>query len=105
MVDNNFSQTIVIFGATSAVAQALAKLHAQAGDAILLVARNSARLESIANDLKVRGAQSVDCIVSDLVQTDQHTELLGNIAALGNDISRYYFFYGVLPDQSECESS
>ena len=105
MANDNPTQTITIFGATSAVAQALAKIHASAGDSILLLARNSDHLESIANDLKVRGANSVHCINADLAKVDQHPELLKNIASFSNDISKYYFFYGVLPDQTQCESS
>lgn len=105
MADNNTSQTIAVFGATSAVAQALAKLHANAGDAILLVARNSNHLESIANDLKVRGADRVDYISADLAESNLHQDLLNNMASIDNDISKYYFFYGILPDQKQCELS
>ncbi len=105
MANNNPIQTIAIFGATSAVAQALAKLHAYAEDNILLLARNEEHLESIANDLKVRGANKVDCINADLAQIDQHNELLESITSFSNEIEKYYFFYGVLPDQAQCESS
>lgn len=99
------SQSVVIFGATSAVAQALSKLHANVGDSLVLVARNNEHLESIAADLKVRGAKSIHCINSDLAKTDKHPGLLENIENHAGDISKYYFFYGVLPDQAQCEAS
>ena len=98
-------ETIVIFGATSAVAQALAKLHAAANDSLILVARNKKHLESIATDLKVRGASSVNIVTIDLADTEKHPALLEQLQTLDSDISRYYFFYGVLPEQAECEQS
>ena len=105
MDNKNTAQTIAIFGATSAVAQALARLHANEGDNLLLLARNEEHLESIANDLKIRGANTVHCINTDLANSDQHPELLKSVASFSNDIAKYYFFYGVLPDQKQCEAS
>ena len=85
--------------------QALSKLHANVGDSLILVARNDEHLESIAADLKVRGAKSIHCINSDLAKTEKHPELLANIENHTSDISKYYFFYGVLPEQAQCEAS
>jgi short-subunit dehydrogenase len=105
MAQHDNAGAIVIFGATSAVAQALAKLHAQEGNSLLLVARNVNRLESIAADLKIRGARSVKCVNSDLAIVKQHPRLMRDIEKQFSDISKYYFFYGVLPDQKKCEAS
>ena len=105
MASKHSIQTIAIFGATSAVAQALAKLHANDGNNILLLARNEEHLESIANDLQVRGAKSVHCINADLADVDQHPDLLKNLESFSDDIKKYYCFYGVLPDQKQCEAS
>ncbi|QMU61448.1 MAG: SDR family oxidoreductase [Gammaproteobacteria bacterium] len=101
----NNTDAILIFGATSAVAQVLAKLHAQAGDPLLLIARNQERLESIAADLRARSTQPVKCINTDLALVDQHPNLMQDIAEQFGGISKYYFFYGVLPDQKACEGS
>lgn len=105
MASKNSIQTIAIFGATSAVAQSLAKMHASNGDNILLLARNEKHLESIANDLQVRGATSVHSINADLADVDQHPVLLKKLGSFSDDIEKYYFFYGVLPDQAQCEVS
>ena len=105
MSENKDHETIVIFGATSAVAQSLARLHANSGDSFILVARNSEHLESIAADLRVRGARSVSCIATDLAKTEDHPRLVQELEASSNNISRYYFFYGVLPNQGACEES
>src|SRR5262249_32389584 len=47
---------ILIIGATSAIAEATARIFAARGDALFLAARNAAHLQTIADDLKVRGA-------------------------------------------------
>ena len=52
-------QKVVIIGATSAIAEATARLYAARGAKLFLVARNDARLQDIAADLRVRGAQDV----------------------------------------------
>ncbi len=42
----------LIIGATSAIAQATARLFAEAGDALFLVARNADKLADTADDLR-----------------------------------------------------
>jgi len=99
------NETIVIFGATSAVAQELARIHAKAGDSILLIARNDSHLKSVADDLLARGSPQVESITCDLDDIQNHTDLLNDINEMFSDISKYYFFYGVLPDQEACQNS
>ena len=105
MMDNVRNETIVIFGATSAVAQQLAKIHAEKGDSMILIARNDSRLKSVAADLRSRGAAQVDCLTNNLDVISDHPDLLKNIGEKCTDISKYYFFYGTLPDQKSCEDS
>jgi len=99
------NETAVIFGATSAVGQALSKIHAEKGGALILIGRNADRLETTAADLRTRGAPQVDCLVSDLDDFDSHAELMQQISDKSSDIAKYYFFYGSLPDQKDCETS
>jgi NAD(P)-dependent dehydrogenase (short-subunit alcohol dehydrogenase family) len=56
---------VLVLGATSAIAQAAARLWAERGDEMLLVARDPARLEAVADDLRTRGG-SVETLVMDL---------------------------------------
>ena len=51
---------ILLIGATSAIAKAVSRLYAERNDRLFLIARNEARLKVLADDLIVRGAQSVD---------------------------------------------
>ena len=53
-------QRILIIGATSAIAEAAARLYAERGDALYLVARNTEHLATIAADLATRGAARVE---------------------------------------------
>ncbi len=99
------NETIVVFGATSAVAQKLAQIHAEAGNSLILIARNEARLITVAADLLARGSPVVEYLTSDFDIIQDHSSLLEKIEKKSLNISKYYFFYGILPDQKECEAS
>jgi len=66
----------MIVGASSAIAEATARLFAVDGDRLFLVGRDSARLEAIADDLRVRGAAQVATTVMDATDYDQHAGVL-----------------------------
>ena len=51
--------TILVLGATSAIAQAAARIWAARGEELVLVARNAVRLEAVAGDLRTRGGKVV----------------------------------------------
>lgn len=55
----------VIVGATSAIAQAVAKFWARRGDRLTLIGRDGDRLAAIALDLQQRGASQVEISVMD----------------------------------------
>jgi len=88
----------VILGATSALGQAVARDLAARGEALALVARDAGRLERVAADLEVRGAE-VSRHVLDFDDVGAHDGLMD---ALG-EADDYWLFYGTLPDQAACE--
>jgi short-subunit dehydrogenase len=96
---------VMIIGATSAIAQSVARLYAVRGARIFLIARNSERLAAVADDLRVRGAAAVDFIAADLADHGRHTEILAAAwsALPGLDVA--LIAHGVLPDQSQCQLS
>ena len=53
---NTPPRRILIVGAASAIAEAVARRFAAQGHALFLAARDDAQLESIAQDLRIRGA-------------------------------------------------
>ena len=56
---------VLVLGATSAIAQAAARIWAARGDELVLVARSAEKLQAVADDLRTRGGK-VETIVHDL---------------------------------------
>lgn len=86
---------VVIVGATSGIAQEVAKLYARSGASLFLVARDAAKLAAVAADLKVRGAYDVDTFVADLADRAHDAE----IAAFMTSPDVVLIAHGTLPDQ------
>lgn len=94
---------VVIFGATSAIAQACARLLAAEGGRFFLVARQADNLNAVADDLRVRGASSVNNAVADLLELGRHRELCRAAQVQLGCIDIAVVAHGVLPDQARCE--
>nr|WP_063571873.1 SDR family oxidoreductase [Luteibacter rhizovicinus] len=98
-------QKMLIAGATSAIAEATARLYAASGSRLHLLGRNVARLKDIADDLRVRGAADVTTGVLDMNDVDAHASAIEQaITALG-EIDIVLVAHGTLPDQPACEAS
>lgn len=96
-------KTILVLGATSAIAQAWMRLLVPDGASFFLVARNAAHLDSVAKDLVTRGAAAVYVETSDLDETAAHTGLLERaVGALGT-LDCALIAHGVLGDQAAGE--
>ena len=74
---------ILIIGATSGIAEHCTRIWAARGDELYLVARNQERVQTIAADLRVRGAAQVATYCTESPSTDRFPMLLPS-----NDISR-----------------
>jgi short-subunit dehydrogenase len=98
-------QKILIIGASSAIAEASARLWAARGAALFLVGRNAARLEAIAADLRVRGAASVACWVMDANEVAAHSAMLAAASNALGGLDIALIAHGTLPDQKACEGS
>ncbi len=101
-------QHIVIFGATSAIAQACARLWQQRGAQLVLVGRHAARLHALADDLRTRagvtGAAHIHTLQADLDPLGGHATLVDKATALLGSIDIALIAQGSLPDQRECET-
>lgn len=96
---------ILIIGGTSAIAEHCARIWAANGDAMHLVARNEQHVQTIAADLKVRGASAVTTYCSDLNDIDKYEDLLSAADnALGN-VDIVLIAHGTLSNQKCCELS
>jgi len=98
-------QRILIIGATSTIAQAVAKLYAQSGAQLFLVGRNSEKLAQISQDLMVRGATTADIFACDLADKTKHEEILHAANKILGDMDIALIAHGTLPEQKECENS
>lgn len=99
------SQGLVILGATSKIAQEVARIAAKEGREILIVARNGQRLEAVEGDLRARGASRVDSIVCDLADAAGHETLWVRIEQRMPEFSSVLLAYGTLGDQTRAEQS
>jgi decaprenylphospho-beta-D-erythro-pentofuranosid-2-ulose 2-reductase len=96
---------ILIIGATSAIAEATARRFARRGDSLFLVARNAQRLQAIADDLSVRGAQMARAYVLDAQQIDRYPAMLAAAVAQMGGIDAALIAHGTLSDQLACQNS
>ncbi|MEW8624826.1 MAG: SDR family oxidoreductase [Candidatus Thiodiazotropha sp.] len=95
----------LIIGATSAIAQDLAKLFAEAGDSICLVARSESKLSILADDLKLRGASSVAVQSMDVLEYDRHQSVVDSAVESLGGLDLVVIAHGTLPDQAACQQS
>lgn len=96
---------VLVIGATSAIAEHCARIWAARGEKLYLVARNEAHLQTIATDLKVRGASSVAVNCVDLNDMDRHVELLDAADTAMGGVDVVLIAHGTLSNQKSCELS
>jgi decaprenylphospho-beta-D-erythro-pentofuranosid-2-ulose 2-reductase len=96
---------VLILGATSAIAIATARLLAKPGTHFYLVARSRGKLDTVAADLRVRGAGAVATTALDLDDTAAHPPLLAHAVATLGSIDLALIAHGVLGDQHQSEMS
>ncbi|MNZ30269.1 putative oxidoreductase [compost metagenome] len=94
---------ILIVGATSAIATACARLWAEQGSELFLVARNREKLEQTAADLRARGAKSVTLHDMDSTNLEAHSVMLESCLGAMQQIDISLIAHGNLPDQKACE--
>ena len=98
-------QKILIIGATSAIAEATARLWAGRQAALFLVGRRTPRLEAMAADLRLRGASAVHHLSLDVCDTAAHAPMLDAARAALGGLDVALIAHGSLPDQKACEAS
>lgn len=102
----NSLNRVVIFGATSAIAEHTARQLVQNGASVYCIGRNTDKLNRVIADLKVRAGneQVIDGFNADLADTTQHPILIEQaIKSLGG-LDAVLIAHGTLPDQRACEA-
>jgi short-subunit dehydrogenase len=106
--NSSHQQRIVVFGATSAIAHACARLWLKRGARLVLVGRHAARLQAVADDLRTRagaaGAAHIHTLQADLDPLGDHTALITQATELLGSIDIVLIAQGSLPDQRSCEA-
>jgi decaprenylphospho-beta-D-erythro-pentofuranosid-2-ulose 2-reductase len=98
-------QNILIIGATSAIAEATARLFAAKRANLFLLGRNEERLAAISTDLKIRGASSVESARFDANDLESHQGILDRAQSTLGSFDVVLIAHGTLGDQKSCESS
>ena len=99
------TERLLIIGATSAIAHAVARRYAERKARLYLVARREKGLEANAADLRVRGAQQVETAQLDANDTLRHSEVLTAAFRAFDGFDAVLVAHGTLPEQPECERS
>lgn len=88
---------VAIFGATSAIAQAATRIWASRGCALFLCGRDPEKLEAMAADLRIRGAE-VTTYRADLDELDQHPVIFQQVISQLPNLDSVLFAHGILGD-------
>jgi decaprenylphospho-beta-D-erythro-pentofuranosid-2-ulose 2-reductase len=94
---------IFISGATSAIAQAWARLYATKGAGFYLLGRDSDKLEIVKKDLLARGAREVHLHPVDLVIAQDYDNIVEQLYTHWPRVDIALFAQGSLPDQRVLE--
>ena len=98
---------VLIAGATSAIAQAIARQLAEQGATLYLVGRNAAHLTAVRDDLRVRAGAAVEMAIADLDDLSAHEQLVAQAESKLGGIDLAIVAYGVLgdPEQTRCDGA
>jgi len=99
------NERLLIIGATSAIATAVARRYAARKARIGLIGRRADALDALAADLRVRGAAEVETWVLDANDIPRHADCLDAAWRRFDGVDHVLVAHGVLPDQAECQAS
>lgn len=94
---------ILIIGANSAIAEAVARIYARQGEALYLVGRNKERLSSLTKDLSIRGCPKVSWDILDVNDFNAHARVLSTALEKMGEFDVVLMAHGTLPNQAQCE--
>jgi len=95
---NSNPQGLLIFGGTSAIALAVARLAAARGDKVFLVGRDAEKLAIVARDLETRSGQSVGYARADFLSAESVEAVLERAERFLSRIDVVLIAHGMLPD-------
>ncbi len=96
---------ILIVGATSAIAHETARCFAADGAELFLVGRSEAKLATLEDDLKARGAKNTATYAVDLTELDKHPAMIEAAIKAFNGLDAVLIAHGTLGDQEASQKS
>jgi decaprenylphospho-beta-D-erythro-pentofuranosid-2-ulose 2-reductase len=96
---------ILIFGATSAVAQSFAAIYAKKGADIYLAGRTLDKLESVASNLKVLGAKNIYVKTADHNKDLENGQITSDALGTLGELDIVLVAQGLLGDQEQGEKN
>ena len=98
-------RTVVILGAGSAIAQAIAREFAGRGYGLLLAGRDLEELERIAADARVRHGVEARALFFDALQPDSHAAFVESCREVSKDsVEGAVLCFGALGDQAQAQA-
>jgi short-subunit dehydrogenase len=94
---------VLVVGATSAIATETARCYAATGARLFLTGRHTERLEAVAADLRVRGAEVVT-LVYDAADRAAAARVVEAAWTAYGGLDVALVAHGVLPDQARCQT-
>ena len=97
-------QRVVLFGATSAIAEQVARQLVAQGASLYCIGRQPEKLSALMDDLKVRAGatQRIAGCSADLTHSAQHASLIDDAEQHLGSIDAVLIAHGTLPDQAAC---
>lgn len=101
----NSLKRVIIFGATSAIAEHTARQLIAQGASLYCIGRNQQKLDAMLEDLRVRASdnQKVDGSAADLTDSTHHEQLISAGEAFLGTVDAVLVAHGTLPDQRACQ--
>lgn len=97
-------KNILIFGATSAIAQSVARELLSQEATFILVGRSAEKLEIIAQDLRTRGAQKIETRVADFSDLSSHKELMSDCWKTLGTVDLLLLAHGDMPKEGAAQT-
>lgn len=95
---------IMIVGATSAIAQETARFFAGDGASFFLVARDPDKLQTLSDDLSVRGAKQVTTFALDVNDFERHEDCIQTAIQSLDGLDAVLIAHGTLTDQQKAQT-
>lgn len=96
---------MLVVGANSAIATAVARRFAAQGARLMLLGRRMPALRSLADDLHVRGARQVECLAYDAESDADAGALLQQAWSCWGGFDLALVAHGVLPEQAQAQAN